>query len=167
MLLLVAQDLCEQVAADIILHIFAMGDGAAQLRQRLILYREIGLKDFLHSLADPQASEHLEVGKPAEEEDPFRQAVGMLHLVDRLGALEGGEPADAPIVEHPVMKPILVGRGELVLQRFVEQLDDLGIALHPLSPESLPRAFGPAAGWVKGGGAWTGISASGRASPQA
>src|SRR5687767_923987 len=54
----------------------------------------------------------------------------MLHLVDRFMALELGEPLDPPIVEHPVVEPILVDGGELVLERFVEVLDDLVVALH-------------------------------------
>jgi hypothetical protein len=54
----------------------------------------------------------------------------MLHLVDRLASLVLGEALDAPIVEHPIVEPILIGGGELVAECFVEQLDDLGIALH-------------------------------------
>ena len=44
-----------------------------------------------------------------------------------------GEPLHAPIVEHPIVQPILVDRGQLVLQRLVEQLDDLVVALHAVS----------------------------------
>src|SRR3546814_5422659 len=50
--------------------------------------------------------------------------VGMLHLVDRLFAFERGEACDAPIVEHAIMQPILVDRGQLVLERLVEEIDD-------------------------------------------
>src|SRR3546814_1412103 len=41
-----------------------------------------------------------------------------------------GEPLDAPVIEHPVMQEILVDRGQLVLERLVQEIDDLGIALH-------------------------------------
>src|SRR3546814_12127812 len=41
-----------------------------------------------------------------------------------------GEQLDAPVIEHPVMQEILVDRGQLVLERLVQEIDDLGIALH-------------------------------------
>src|SRR4029453_3367906 len=72
----------------------------------------------------------LEVGKAVEEEDPFGQSVRVLHLVDGFGALELGELVDAPIVEKPIVQPVLVGRRQLVLQRLIEKLDDFGVALH-------------------------------------
>jgi hypothetical protein len=54
----------------------------------------------------------------------------VLHLVDRLVALELGELLDPGVVEQPVVQPILVDRGQLVLERLVQMLDDLGVALH-------------------------------------
>ena len=44
------------------------------------------------------------------------------------------------IVEQPVMQPILVDRGQLVLERFVEKLDDPRIALHARLPFGAPKA---------------------------
>src|SRR5688572_20700809 len=58
----------------------------------------------------------------------------MLHLVDRFGPLERGEPLDAEIVEQPVVEPILIGGGELVPERAVEVFDDLVVALHRPAP---------------------------------
>src|SRR3954463_11806480 len=41
---------------------------------------------------------------------------------------------NAPIVEQPVMQPILVGGGELVLECFVQELEDLRVTLHACLP---------------------------------
>ena len=91
-----------------------------QLLDRLALELEVGAQDLLDRLADPQPAEHLEIGQAFEEQDALGERVGMLHLVDQFVPLELGEPLDAPIVEHPVVQPILVDRGQLVLQRLVE-----------------------------------------------
>jgi hypothetical protein len=34
------------------------------------------------------------------------------------------------VIEHAVMQELLVDRGQLVLERLVQKIDDLGIALH-------------------------------------
>src|SRR4029078_9964796 len=119
-----------KVATDIVLDLLAMGDGAFELTERLHFEGEVALQHFLDVLTDAQFAEQLEIEEAVEEQDPLGQLVGMLHLVDRLMPLELGELGDAPIVEHPVMQPILVDRGQLVLERFVEELNDLLVALH-------------------------------------
>jgi hypothetical protein len=35
-----------------------------------------------------------------------------------------------PIVEQPVMEPVLIDRGQFVPQRFIEKLDDFSVTLH-------------------------------------
>jgi hypothetical protein len=102
-----------------------MGDRALELGHRLELEREVGIS-ALSSTFSPMRSGRASgnwAGRRGTGCAPT--AVGMLHLVDRFMPLELGELGDAPIVEHPVMQPILVDRGQLVLERFVEQLDDL------------------------------------------
>src|SRR5690349_12811106 len=54
----------------------------------------------------------------------------MLHLVDGFGLLEFGEFLDPPIVEQAIVQPVLVDRGQLFLERLVQELEDLGVALH-------------------------------------
>jgi hypothetical protein len=54
----------------------------------------------------------------------------MLHLVDRFVAFEFGQLLHAPMVEQAIMQPILVDRGQFVLERGIEEVDDLRIALH-------------------------------------
>ena len=54
----------------------------------------------------------------------------MLHLVDRFVALVFGELVDPPVLQHAVVQPVLVDRGELVGERLVEIVNDLRIALH-------------------------------------
>src|SRR3546814_9334273 len=139
MMLLAFEDVGEQVAAHIVAHALAMGDSVLEQRDRLFLKREVGLQYFLDRFADAQPAEQLEVGKPAQKEDAVRQLVGMLHLVDRFLAFKMCEPGDAPIVEHAIMQPILVDRGQLVLERLVEEIDDLFVALHVLVLSCLDR----------------------------
>src|SRR3546814_10771168 len=38
------------------------------------------------------------------------------------------------IVEHAIMQPILVDRGQLILERLVEEIDDFFVALHGVYP---------------------------------
>ena len=56
----------------------------------------------------------------------------MLHLFNGFLAPCLGERLLAPNVEQTVMQPVLVHRGELVAQRFVEVFDNVFIALHTL-----------------------------------
>src|SRR5215470_2887542 len=59
----------------------------------------------------------------------------MLHLLDGFLAPFLGEIAVAPVVQHPVVNPVLVDGGELAAQPFVEIFDDPRIALHGPAPE--------------------------------
>src|SRR5690606_27307251 len=77
-----------------------------------------------------QLAQRLEVRQPLEEQDAVRQLVGVLHLVDRFLVLVLGEIFEAPVLQHLGVQEVLVDRGELVVERLVEVLDDLGIALH-------------------------------------
>mgnify|MGYP003295966444 CR=1 FL=1 len=129
-LFLVLQDVGEQIAAHVVAHAFAMLDGVAQQRDGLMLEREVGAQHFLDILADLQLVDGLEVGQRLEEQDAFCQLVGVLHFLDRFMALVSGELFEAPIVEHAVVQPVLVDRGQLVGESLVEKIDDLEVALH-------------------------------------
>ncbi len=91
---------------------------------------EVALDDLFHVLADPQGIEHLHVGKAVEEQDAVGEAIGVLHLLDRFLAPDLGHLQQAPIVEKPVVQPVLVDGGELVAQALVEIIDDFRVALH-------------------------------------
>ena len=56
--------------------------------------------------------------------------VRVLHFLDRFRAPFLGEVEETPIVEQPVVNPVLVDRGELRAKTLVEIFDDFGIALH-------------------------------------
>src|SRR5262245_66583704 len=58
----------------------------------------------------------------------------MLHLFDRFLALLLGELGVAPVVEHPVVQPILVNGAQFVLESVIEYVDDLFLAFHATSP---------------------------------
>ena len=76
------QDVGEQLAADVVADAFAVGDGFAQQRQRLVFQRQVALQHFARVLADAQLAQHLEVGQAVQEQDALGQFVRMLHLVD-------------------------------------------------------------------------------------
>src|SRR3546814_8054910 len=59
MMFLAFEDVGEEVAADIVAHALAMGNGVLEQRDRLFLDREVGLEDFLDRFADAQADEQL------------------------------------------------------------------------------------------------------------
>src|SRR5690606_36064382 len=59
---------------------------------------------------------------------------GMFHLVDRFLVLVPGQLLQAPVLQHLGMQEVLVDRGQLVVERLVEELDDLCVALHGASP---------------------------------
>ena len=77
-----------------------------------------------------QRVEHLHVRKPVEKNDALDQLVGMLHFLDRFLAPLLRQVFVAPVVEQPVMQPILIDRRQLVPKRFVEKLDDFRVTLH-------------------------------------
>jgi hypothetical protein len=58
----------------------------------------------------------------------------VLHLVDRLVAHDLPEALVAPVFAHARVDEVLVDRRELVGEDFVQQIDDLGLSLHPVSP---------------------------------
>ena len=62
MLFLAFEDPREQIAADEIMDLFAVRDGALQLRHRLHFKRQIALQHFFDRLPDAQAAEQLEIG---------------------------------------------------------------------------------------------------------
>jgi hypothetical protein len=78
--------------------------------------------------------DHLHVGKPVEEDDALHDLVGMLHFLDRLLSPFLGQREVAPIVQQPVMQPVLVDGGELMPEATVEIFDDPCVALHGAHP---------------------------------
>jgi len=88
------------------------------------------VEQFLDILADVQRIEYLHVRKAVEKDDPVDQFVGVLHFLDRFLAPFPGEILQAPIVEQPVVQPVLVDRSQFVAERLVQEIDDLGVALH-------------------------------------
>jgi hypothetical protein len=109
-------------------------------RARVDLRRQVAVQHFFGGLADVQGIEHLHVGKAVEEDDALDQLVGVLHLLDRFLAPLLGEILVAPIIEQPVMQPVLVDGRELVAERLVQIFDDFGIALHDATPVKALRA---------------------------
>ena len=77
-----------------------------------------------------QGVEHLQVWKAIQKYDADGELVGMLHLLDGFLAPMFGEIPIAPVVEQPVMQPILVDGCQLSAQRGIEILNDFRIALH-------------------------------------
>src|SRR6202044_3788274 len=129
-MLFVAHQLLEQVARDVILDRVAMGGGLLVERARVHLGAQIAFEDLFHRLPDMQRIEHLHVGEAVEKDDAVDELVGVLHLLDGLLAPLLGEIAIAPIVQQPVMQPILVDRGKFMPQGLVEIIDDDRLTAH-------------------------------------
>ena len=69
-------------------------------------------------------------GKPVKKYNALDQLVGVFHFLDQFLAPLLRQIFVTPIVEQPIMKPVLVDRGHFVPQRFIEKLDDLSVTLH-------------------------------------
>ena len=130
MLFLTREDVLEDLPGSEIADLLAIFRGFLEQRDRFHFHREVGLEDFLDRLADLEFVDGLEVGQPAQEQNPLRENVGVLHLVDRFVPFVIGKTADAPIGENAIVQPVLIDRGQFIGECLVEVLDDLLIALH-------------------------------------
>ena len=128
--LLVLHQAFEQIARDVVLDDVAMSCRLLIKRAGTDLGGQIAFDDFLDVLADPQGIEHLHVRKAVEEQDAVGELVGVLHLLDGFLAPDLGHVQQAPIVQEPVMQPVLVDGGEFAAQALVEIIDDFWVALH-------------------------------------
>src|SRR6516165_3522223 len=72
------------------------------------LQLEVVIENLLYSLTDVQWIKHLHVRHAIEKDNARDKFVGMLHLFDRFFMPLLGKRLVAPIVEEPVMKPVLV-----------------------------------------------------------
>ena len=84
----------------------------------------------------------LQVGMAFEEDDARDELVGVMHFLDRFRALLLGELAVAPVLQQPVVKPVLVDGAELQKQRLVKPLDDLFFAFHGFCSQIGPAILG-------------------------
>ncbi len=107
-------------------------DAVVEALDRRVLELEIDCELLGHGLADADRVEALHVGHALEEQDPLDDLVGVLHLVDRLVADVLGEPLVAPVAAHLGVDEVLVDRRQLGGQHVVEDVDDGGVALHPI-----------------------------------
>src|SRR5262249_9254111 len=130
MLFLVVHELLEQVARHVVLDGVAVRCGFLVKGARRHLRRKIAVEHFPHVLSDAKRIEHLHVGKAVEEDDARDDIVGVLHLLDRFLAPFLRQVPVTPIVQGPVMQPVLVDGGKLVPQTAVEILDNPCVALH-------------------------------------
>src|SRR6266700_5144598 len=132
-------ELFEQVAGHVVLHRVAMGRGLLIEGARGIFGRKVAVEHLLDVLADMQRVEHLQVGEAVEEDHSLDDLVGVLHLLHRFLAPLLGQGLVAPIVQQPIMQPVLVDRGQLMPQAAVEIFDDFCVAL----PGPLPWLESP------------------------
>src|SRR5690606_12587263 len=116
------EDLGEQVTADVVADRLAVGDRLAQQGQGVQLQRQVALEDLARTLADAQLAQRLEVRQSLEEQDPLGEHVGVLHLVDGFLVLVLGQFLQAPVLQHLGVQEVLVDRGQLVVERLVEEL---------------------------------------------
>ena len=131
MAFLVLHQLLEQVLRHPVADALAIGRRLAVEVAGLIFRREVAFEDFLDVLADAQGIENLQVGEAVEEDDALDEAIRVVHLLDGFLAPGLRKFLVAPIVQEPVMQPVLVDRRQLAAQAAIEILDNLGITLHP------------------------------------
>ena len=125
MAFLVRHQLLEQVLGHPVADALAIGGGLAVEVAGIVFGRKVAFEDFLDGLADAQRVEHLQVGEAVEEDDALDEAVRVVHLLDGFLAPGLGELLVAPIVQDPVMEPVLVDRRQLAAQAAIEILDNL------------------------------------------
>ena len=92
-----------------------------QALDRAVLELEVALELLGHGLADVELVEALQVRQALEEEDALDEPLGVLHLVDRLGAALRGERVVAPVLAHLRVQEVLVDRDELAGEHLVQQ----------------------------------------------
>src|SRR5438045_7559557 len=88
---------------NIVLHRFAMRDRLLQHGARGALLLEVALERFESVFAEEELAEVLEVRQPFEEENPLDEAIGVLHLVERLLLLVVFQLLQAPVADHAGM----------------------------------------------------------------
>ncbi len=130
MLLLIFQDLLKQVAADVILHRFGVGNGHFQVGNGIHLQREVAAQHLFHRFTDAQLAEILQVGQPFEKQHPLDQLIGVLHLVDGFVVLLVPERLEAPVIVDAGVQEVLVDGYQLIGQHLVEMGNDLGVSFH-------------------------------------
>ena len=82
MLFFAFEDAFENFARRKIANFLAVRDGILKKRDGFHFDRQIGLEDFLDRFADLQLVDRLKVGKAVKKQDPFRQHIRVLHLID-------------------------------------------------------------------------------------
>src|ERR1700752_1104866 len=90
---------------------------------------------------------HLHVRKAVEEDDALDRLVAVRNFFDGFLAPLLGERLVAPIVQQPVMQPVLVDRGQFVPERLVEEIDDARPALHFFAPAMILSSHEPSSWW--------------------
>src|SRR3546814_9687410 len=77
---------------------------------------KVAFQDFPDIFTDIELAEVLQVRQAFEKQDARDQAIGVLHLVDRLVVFVLFEPLEPPVSEHARVQEILVDRGQLIFQ---------------------------------------------------
>ena len=127
---LVGEKLLEQLHRHVVAEFLADLAGLLVRGPGLMLAGKVGFENFLDILADAQRRDGLKVGMAFQKDDPLDELVGVVHFLDRLGAFLLGQLRIAPVVEKPVVQPVLVDRSEFEKQRLVKPLDDPFFAFH-------------------------------------
>ena len=72
----------------------------------------------------------VKLGRAIQKEDALDQRFGVLHLVDGLLLDVVAEPLVLPVLAHFGVQKILIDGGQLLGERLIESLNNLGIPLH-------------------------------------
>ena len=130
MLFLGLEYLVEQVAADVVLVSFAIGNTGPQVGNGVELEVEVALQNLGHILSYSQLAQILHIRQSLEEQHAFDQGIGMFHFVDGFSELVVAQFGQAPVLQYARVQEVLVDCGQLVLEDLVQMFDDGGIAFH-------------------------------------
>jgi hypothetical protein len=89
---------------------------------------QVAVDHLFHGLPDAQWIKDLQVGHAVEKDDAHYELIGVAHLFHRFLAPFLGEITVTPIVEQPVMQPVLIDRRQLSSDSLVKVVYDLRIS---------------------------------------
>jgi len=94
------QDFVEQVATDIVIVDFAIGDSGLQVRDGVVFNFQIALDNFHNVLADAQGADVVQVWQSVEEQNALDDHVGVFHFIDRFFLFFRSQSLEFPVVKY-------------------------------------------------------------------
>src|SRR5271155_2678502 len=130
---LVGDDAFQQEGAGRVLLLAAHDDTGLEPVQHVVFDRQVGLELLAQRLTDAQREQPLVVRQPVQQQDAVGDRLGVPHLIERFSAGVACQLGEAPVLLHLGVQKVLIDRGELAGQLFVEKAQNIRITLHDRS----------------------------------